>query len=83
MDKATLRWWKPKRPRLPTLNYGLFLNTVIEFLIISFVIFIIVKQVNRFKKPEPVAAPTTKDCPQCCTAIPLAAKRCPACTSQL
>jgi large conductance mechanosensitive channel len=72
-----------KAAKAPTLNYGLFLNTVIEFLIISFVIFIIVKQVNRFKKPEPVAAPATKDCPQCCTAIPLAAKRCPACTSQL
>jgi large conductance mechanosensitive channel len=72
-----------KAAKAPTLNYGIFLNTVIEFLIISFVIFIIVKQVNRFKKPEPVAAPATKDCPQCCTAIPLAAKRCPACTSQL
>jgi large conductance mechanosensitive channel len=72
-----------KAAKAPTLNYGLFLNTVIEFLIISFVIFIIVKQVNRFKKPEPVAAPTTKDCPQCCTAIPIGAKRCPACTSQL
>jgi large conductance mechanosensitive channel len=72
-----------KAAKAPTLNYGIFLNTVIEFLIISFVIFIIVKQVNRFKKPEPVAAPTTKDCPQCCTAIPIAAKRCPACTSQL
>ncbi len=72
-----------KAAKAPTLNYGVFLNTVIEFLIIAFVIFIIVKQVNRFKKPEPVAAPTTKDCPQCCTAIPIAAKRCPACTSQL
>jgi large conductance mechanosensitive channel len=72
-----------KAAKAPTLNYGIFLNTVIEFLIIAFVIFIIVKQVNRFKKPEPVAAPTTKDCPQCCTAIPIAAKRCPACTSQL
>jgi large conductance mechanosensitive channel len=72
-----------KAAKAPTLNYGIFLNTVIEFLIIAFVIFIIVKQVNRFKKPEPAAAPTTKDCPQCCTAIPLAAKRCPACTSQL
>jgi large conductance mechanosensitive channel len=72
-----------KKAGAPTLNYGVFLNTVIEFLIVAFVIFIIVKQVNRFQKPAPAAAPTTKDCPQCCTAIPLAAKRCPACTSQL
>jgi len=57
---------------------------VIEFLIVAFVIFIIVKQVNRFQKPAAAAAaPATKDCPQCCTAIPLAAKRCPACTSTL
>ena len=72
-----------KAAKAPTLNYGLFINTIIEFLIVAFVIFIVVKQVNRLQKPEPVAAPTTKDCPQCCTAIPIAAKRCPACTSQL
>jgi large conductance mechanosensitive channel len=73
-----------KKAAAPTLNYGLFLNTVIEFLIVAFVIFLIVKQVNRFQKPAPApAAPATKECPQCCTAIPLAAKRCPACTSTL
>ena len=72
-----------KKAAAPTLNYGVFINTVIEFLIVAFVIFIIVKQVNRFQKPAPVAAPTTKDCPQCCTAIPINAKRCPACTSTL
>ena len=72
-----------KKAAAPTLNYGVFVNTVIEFLIVGFVIFIVVKQVNRFQKPAPAAAPTTKDCPQCCTAIPLAAKRCPACTSTL
>lgn len=65
------------------LAYGVFVNTVIEFLIIAFVIFMIVKQVNRFKKPEEAPAATTKNCPECCTAIPLAAKRCPACTSAL
>jgi len=68
-----------KKAAAATINYGLFLNAVIEFLIVAFVIFVIVKQVNRLKKPE--AAPTTKPCPECCTAIPLAAKRCPACTS--
>jgi large conductance mechanosensitive channel len=72
-----------KKAAAPTLNYGLFLNTAIEFLIVAFVIFFIVKQVNRFKKPEPVAAPATKECPYCCTAIPVGAKRCPACTSTL
>ena len=72
-----------KKAAAPTLNYGVFINTVIEFLIVAFVIFIIVKQVNRFQKPAPAAAPTTKDCPQCCTAIPIGAKRCPACTSAL
>ena len=70
-----------KADKAPTLNYGVFLNTTIEFLIIAFAIFVIVKQVNRLQKPAP--APTTKDCPECCTAIPLAAKRCPACTSVL
>ena len=68
----------------PTLNYGLFINTVIEFLIVAFVIFLIVKQVNRFMPaPRRLRRSRTKECPQCCTAIPLAAKRCPACTSAL
>jgi large conductance mechanosensitive channel len=73
-----------KKAAAPTLNYGLFLNTVIEFLIVAFVIFMIVKQINRLKRPEEApAAPATKECPQCCTQIALAAKRCPACTSSL
>jgi large conductance mechanosensitive channel len=75
-----------KKAAAPTLSYGLFLNTIIEFLIVAFVIFIIVKQVNRMMPPPsepPPPPPSTKDCPQCCTAIPLAAKRCPACTSAL
>jgi large conductance mechanosensitive channel len=73
-----------KKAGAATVNYGIFLNTMIEFVIVALVIFLIVKQVNRLKKPdEPAAAPATKDCPECCTAIPLAAKRCPACTSAL
>jgi large conductance mechanosensitive channel len=73
-----------KRAGAPVLAYGVFLNTVIEFLIVAFVIFIVVKQVNRFQKPaEAPAAPATKECPQCCSAIPLAAKRCPQCTSAM
>lgn len=71
-----------KKAAAPTLNYGVFANTVIEFLIIAFVIFIVVKQVNRFMKPAP-APVTTKTCPECCTSIPLDARRCPACTSIL
>ncbi|MBZ5633197.1 MAG: large conductance mechanosensitive channel protein MscL [Acidobacteriia bacterium] len=72
-----------KADKAPTLNYGIFINTMIEFLIIAFVIFLIVKQVNRFFPAPPPPPPSTKECPQCCTAIPLAAKRCPACTSTL
>ena len=73
-----------KAAKAPTINYGIFINTIIEFLIISFVIFLIVKQVNRlFPKPAPAPAAATKACPQCCTVIPLEAKRCPACTSML
>jgi large conductance mechanosensitive channel len=67
-----------------TLNYGLFLNTVINFLIVAFAVFLLVQQVNRWtKKPEAAAAPTTKDCPQCAMTIPVAAKRCGHCTTQL
>jgi large conductance mechanosensitive channel len=71
-------------PPQPTLNYGLFINTVINFLIVAFAVFILVQQVNRWtKKPEAPAAPTTKDCPQCAMSIPIGAKRCGHCTSQL
>jgi large conductance mechanosensitive channel len=66
-----------------TINYGLFLNTVIDFLIVAFVIFLLVRQVNRWKKPVPAVAPATKECPYCCSAIPIKATRCPNCTSEL
>ena len=66
-----------------TINYGVFLNTVIDFLIVAFFIFLVVQQANRFKKPAPAAAPATKDCPYCFTAIPIPATRCPHCTSEL
>ena len=72
-----------KKAGAATVNYGIFINTVIEFLIIAFVIFLIVKQVNRLMPPPPPPPASTKECPQCCTAIPIAAKRCPACTSAL
>jgi large conductance mechanosensitive channel len=66
-----------------TWNYGLFINTLINFLIVSFAIFLLIKQVNRFQKPAAAEEPKTKDCPHCQTAIPLKATRCPHCTSQL
>jgi large conductance mechanosensitive channel len=75
---------KAATPPAPTLNYGLFLNNVINFMIVAFAIFIVVQQVNRWtKKPAPAAAPSTKECPQCTMAIPIGAKRCPQCTAQL
>jgi large conductance mechanosensitive channel len=66
-----------------TINYGLFLNSVLDFLIVAFAIFVIVQQANKFKKAPATAAPTTKECPFCHTSIPLAATRCPNCTSTL
>ncbi|HOE69238.1 MAG TPA: large conductance mechanosensitive channel protein MscL [Candidatus Omnitrophota bacterium] len=69
----------------PTLNYGLFLNTVINFLIVAFVIFIVIRQMaNLQRKPAPApAVPTTKECPFCCSTVAIKATRCPSCTSQL
>ena len=68
----------------PTLNYGLFLNAVINFVIVSFAIFLLIRQVNRLlPKPAAPAAAPTKDCAWCATAIPVSAKRCPHCTSNL
>jgi large conductance mechanosensitive channel len=67
----------------PTINYGVFLQATFDFIIIAFVIFMLVKQVNRLKKPEPIAAPTTKDCPQCLSTIPIKATKCAHCTSNV
>jgi large conductance mechanosensitive channel len=72
-----------KAAGVATMNYGVFLNTIIEFLIVAFAIFMVVKWVNSLRRPAPVAAPATKDCPHCATAIPIAAKKCPNCTSAL
>ena len=67
----------------PTLNYGLFLNATIDFLIVAFIIFLFIRTLNRMQKPAPAPIPTTKDCPYCFSAIPIKATRCPQCTSQL
>jgi large conductance mechanosensitive channel len=67
-----------------TLNYGLFINNIINFLIIGFVIFLVVRYANKmFTKPAPAAEPTEKDCPYCFSKIPIQAVRCPHCTSHL
>jgi large conductance mechanosensitive channel len=71
-----------KAAGVPTLNYGLFINNIINFLIVGFAVFLVVKQVNRLHGPAP-AAPTTRECPACTSAIPLRARRCPLCTSDV
>jgi large conductance mechanosensitive channel len=63
-----------------TINYGMFINTIISFVIVAFAVFVMVRQLNRLKKAE---APTTRDCPYCLSAIPLAATRCGHCTSEV
>ena len=67
----------------PTLNYGLFLNSVLNFLIVAIAVFIMVQQINRWKRAPAPAIPNTKDCPYCLTPIPLKATKCSACTSQI
>lgn len=67
----------------PTLNYGLFINALIDFIIIAFALFMVIKAMNRMKKPEEAKAPSTKSCPECLSAIPVAAKRCMYCTTPL
>jgi large conductance mechanosensitive channel len=66
-----------------TMNYGAFINTIITFLIVALAVFMLVRIVSRLHKQPAPPPPDTKSCPQCATAIPLAAKRCPNCTSQL
>ena len=74
-----------KEAGAPTINYGLFLNNVLNFVIVAFAVFLLVRQINRLKRetPVPPPAPTEKPCPYCISTIPLAATRCPHCTSEL
>ena len=68
----------------PTINYGLFINNIISFLIVAFAVFVLIRQINRFRRTaDQAAAPTNKACPFCIMLIPTAAKRCPHCTSEL
>jgi large conductance mechanosensitive channel len=83
-DKSYESLTAAKAAGAATLNYGLFINTIINFLIVAFAVFLVVQQVNRWtKKPAAPAAPSTKECPQCAMTIPIAAKRCGHCTAQL
>jgi large conductance mechanosensitive channel len=75
-----------KKAAAPVVAYGAFLNTITNFLIVAGVVFIVVRMASKLQKapaPAAPAAPTTKDCPFCCMPIPIPAKRCPQCTSQL
>ena len=68
-----------------TINFGVFINAVVSFLIVAFVMFLLARSINRMKKEEetPPAEPTTKDCPYCLSTVAIGATRCPHCTSQL
>ena len=68
-----------------TINYGVFINTVIAFIIVAFAVFLMIRYINRLKRKEevPKAEPTTKECPYCFSVIPIKASRCPNCTSEL
>lgn len=66
-----------------TINYGLFLGAVVDFLIVAFAIFLVVRQINRMKRKQVEEAPTTTECAFCLSSIPIKATRCPNCTSEL
>ncbi len=82
-DKPVASVADAKKAGIATLNYGLFINTVFEFIIVAFAVFLLVRQINRLKKEAPPPPPNTKDCPYCISVIPVTATRCPHCTSQL
>ena len=66
-----------------TINYGQFINNIVTFIIVAFVVFLVVRAANRLRPPEAAEAPNTRDCPYCRMPIPVAATRCPQCTSEL
>ena len=72
-----------KKAGAPTINYGIFLQAVFDFLIVAAVMFLLIKQINRLRSGVQPPPPSTKDCPFCVSAIPLKATRCPNCTSEL
>jgi large conductance mechanosensitive channel len=72
-----------KKAGAATINYGLFFNTILDFVIVAFAIFLLIRQINRMKREPAPAAPDTKECPFCLSMVPLKAVRCPHCTSEL
>lgn len=66
-----------------TINYGMFINNIVDFLIIAFALFLVVRQINKLQREEEPAEPTTKECPYCLSTIPVGATRCPQCTAEL
>jgi large conductance mechanosensitive channel len=72
-----------KNAGAPTINYGVFINEILNFLLILFVLFLIVRYINRLRRKKEQAPQNTKECPFCLSQIPLKATRCPHCTSQL
>ncbi len=80
-DYATLA--EAKKAGAATINYGIFLNATIDFLVITFAVFLIVRQVNKMRREPPPALPTDKECGYCFSMIPIKAVRCPQCTSEL
>lgn len=72
---------KAKAAGIPTINYGLFFNNIIDFVLVAFSVFLVVKQINRLRRPETPPPPSIRQCPFCLSPIPLAASRCPQCTS--
>jgi large conductance mechanosensitive channel len=74
---------KAKDAGAATINYGVFINNLIDFVIVAFVLFLIIRQFNIMSRPKVAPAATTKDCPYCLSAVPLKATRCPHCTSEL
>jgi large conductance mechanosensitive channel len=72
-----------KAKGIPVIAYGQFINEIVSFLIVALAVFLLIKQINRLKRPAPSTAPTMKDCPFCLMTVPLKATRCPHCTSQM
>ncbi len=82
-DKDYASLAEAKKAGAATINYGLFLNTAIDFLIVTFAIFLLVRQINRLKREQPAPDPTTKECTYCFSSVPIKAVRCPNCTSEI
>jgi len=82
-DKSFASLAEAKAAGAATINYGIFINTMIDFIFVAFAVFLLVKQINRLKKEEAPAPANTKDCPYCFSKISINAVRCPNCTSEL